>query len=61
MQQIRMWRQNKKTLKLERLFICDNDLVQQVGESFHQIRDEVARWRNILEVPYQEHLRSHPQ
>jgi len=30
--------------------------VQQVQKSLHIIRDEIARWRNILEVPYQEFL-----
>jgi hypothetical protein len=32
--------------------------VQQVGKSLHLIRDEIARWREILDVPYQEHLLS---
>lgn len=31
-------------------------MVHQVGESFHLIRDEVDRWRAILDQPYQEHL-----
>lgn len=34
----------------------DNTLVQQVGKSLHQIREEIARWRDILEVPYREFL-----
>jgi len=33
-------------------------LVQQVGKSLHLIRDEVARWREILEIPYGEYLLS---
>jgi hypothetical protein len=33
-------------------------LVQQVGKSLHQIRDEIARWRVILDVPYQDYLLS---
>ncbi len=32
-------------------------MVQQVGKSLHQIREEIGRWREILEVPNQEHLR----
>ena len=31
-------------------------LVQQVGKSLHPIADEIARWRKILEMPYQEYL-----
>lgn len=31
-------------------------MVQQVQKSFHPIRDEIARWRKLLEVPYQEYL-----
>jgi hypothetical protein len=31
------------------------DVVQQVGKSLHEIRDEIARWRIILEVPHQEY------
>jgi len=30
--------------------------VKQVGKSSHLIMDEVARWREILDVPYQEYL-----
>jgi hypothetical protein len=33
-------------------------MVLQVGKSFQQIRDEIARWRDKLAVPYQEHLLS---
>jgi len=33
-----------------------SSLVQQVEKSFHEIRDELARWRQILAVPYQEYL-----
>jgi hypothetical protein len=31
-------------------------LVLRVGESFHDIRDEITRWRDILTVPYQAFL-----
>jgi hypothetical protein len=31
-------------------------LVQQVLKSYHEIRDEIVRWRQILEVPYKEYL-----
>lgn len=31
-------------------------LVQQVGKCLHLIKGEVARWRKILEIPYQEYL-----
>jgi hypothetical protein len=41
---------------MERFFICNNHMVQQVGKSLHLIRDEIVRWRDILEVPYQEYL-----
>jgi hypothetical protein len=30
-------------------------MVQYCLKSLHQIKDEIARWRKILEVPYQEH------
>jgi hypothetical protein len=30
-------------------------LVLEVGKSFHEIRAEIERWREILAVPYQEH------
>jgi len=33
-------------------------LVQQVGKSLHLIRDEIARWRTMLEIPYREYLSS---
>lgn len=33
-----------------------SQLVQYLGESLHEIRDEINRWREILAVPYQEHL-----
>jgi len=29
-------------------------MVQQVGKSFHLIRDEMVRWRKVLDSPYQE-------
>lgn len=31
-------------------------MVQQVSKSLHQITDEIVRWRNVLEKPYQEWL-----
>jgi hypothetical protein len=31
-------------------------VVLRVGESFHEIRDEITRRRDILTVPYQEFL-----
>lgn len=31
-------------------------MVQQVGKNLHSIRNEMAWWRKILEVPYKEHL-----
>ena len=30
-------------------------LVQQVGKSLHLFRNEIARWRKILEEPYSEY------
>jgi hypothetical protein len=30
--------------------------VHQLGKSLHLIRDEIAHWRDILEVPYREYL-----
>jgi len=33
-------------------------MVQRVGESLHHIRDELVRWRKVLEIPYREHLLS---
>lgn len=36
----------------------ESHLVQQVLKSYHQIRDELIRWRQILEVPYQEYLQA---
>ena len=33
-------------------------LVQSLRKSFHEIRGEIDRWRQILEVPYQEYLSS---
>ncbi len=56
MQQIRNYVHNKKTPNVGRLLICNPKLVLRVGQSFHEIRDEIARWRDILTVPYQEHL-----
>jgi len=35
-----------------------SQLVQRAGKSLHLISDEIARWRNILAVPYQEYLLS---
>ena len=32
------------------------DLVQYMGKNLHLIRDEIARWKEILSVPYQEYL-----
>lgn len=32
------------------------NLVQQVQKSLHSISGEIARWRKILEVPYQEYV-----
>ena len=37
---------------------CITDMVQQVGKNLHFIRDEIVRWRKILEVPYGEYLLS---
>jgi hypothetical protein len=31
-------------------------LVQSLRKSLHEISDEIARWRNILAVSYQEYL-----
>ena len=31
-------------------------MVQDISESFHLIRDELARWSDILAVHYQEFL-----
>jgi hypothetical protein len=50
--------QNKRTLSSERSFLYYSNLVQSVGKSLHLIRDEIRRWRIILEVPYQEYLLS---
>lgn len=33
-------------------------MVQQLQKSLHEISDEIARWRDILAVPYQEYLLS---
>lgn len=33
-------------------------MVQQLGKSLHRISDEIARWRKILEVSYQEYWTS---
>jgi hypothetical protein len=47
---------NKNDLFMQRpLPIC---LVQQVGKSLHLIKDEMIRWRKILEEAYQEYLLS---
>lgn len=58
MQQIRNARQNKKALALERFFICNNVMVHYAELFLHEIRDELARWRIILAVPYREYLSS---
>lgn len=34
-------------------------LVHHLEKSFHIIRDEMERWREILEVPYQEYATKH--
>lgn len=44
--------QTKKNARTSRAFF----LVQQVEKCFHEIRDELERWRQILAVPYQEYL-----
>lgn len=31
-------------------------LVQYVGKNLHILREEISRWRIILEIPYQEYL-----
>ena len=31
-------------------------MMRQVGKFLHQIGDEIIRWKEILEVPYQEYL-----
>jgi len=37
--------------------VSDNShVVQQTQKSYHQIRDEIARWKDVLGVPYQEYL-----
>lgn len=33
-------------------------MVHQVGKSLHPIRDEIARWRKVLDIPYREYLLS---
>ena len=33
-------------------------MVHQVSKSLNLISDEIARWRKILELPYQEYLLS---
>lgn len=38
--------------------ICYFKLVQQVGTSLHPISEEIARWREVLDMPYQEYLSS---
>lgn len=58
MQQIRNAEQNKKTPDFGSLFICNNYMVQYFQLFLHEIRDEIAKWRIILAVPYQEHLMS---
>jgi hypothetical protein len=37
-------------------FLVVTDALQQVGKSLHLIRAKIARWRKILNVPYQEYL-----
>ncbi len=34
----------------------NNILVQHVDQSFHIIRGELERWRELLAVPYQDYL-----
>jgi hypothetical protein len=36
----------------------NNYLVLQVGKNLHHIKDEMIRWRTILEIPYREYLYS---
>jgi len=36
------------------------ELVQHVLKSYHEISDEISRWRLLLEVSYQEYLRTYP-
>jgi hypothetical protein len=31
-------------------------MVRYMGENLHEISSEIARWRDILAVPYQEYL-----
>lgn len=31
-------------------------MVPLMGKCFHEIREEIKRWREILSVPYQEYL-----
>lgn len=35
----------------------NSHLVQSVGKNLHSIREEIARWREILAIPYQQYLR----
>lgn len=58
MQQIRTSEQNKKTPDHQHLLICKFDMVQEAEKSLHEISGEIARWRDILAVPYQEYLLS---
>lgn len=56
MQQIKGLRQNKKTPQSGDLLSCKFNLVRHAGEKLHQIRDEIARWREILDIPYRCYL-----
>ena len=33
-------------------------MVQYLGKSLHDISGEIVRWRNILEVPYQDYTQN---
>jgi len=37
----------------------DVNMVQQAGKNLHLLREELARWRIILEIPYREYLLNH--
>ena len=56
MQQIHTQKQNQKVLFMEHFLIYESKMVQRVGKNLNLIRDETIRWRDILEVPYQEYL-----
>lgn len=42
-------------IKKDRPIIDQSLLVQEVGKSFHSIRDEYYRWRSLLSVEYREY------